>query len=162
MSFNSRGAANSPAVLPTSSLLLAFLSTPFAIASFNTSLLRSKRSDPSGVILRHSSIQTRHGTRVGLSSLSRSDHIATQASFSGSESTDVCPGDSLPLHSSSLKRHRWWQRVNLCYWPVHSPLAINHSPRDSDHIVDLEFSGHLVKPRRPPEGRQGFTKRPES
>ena len=38
--------------------------------------------------------------------------------------------DSLPLHSSSLKRHWWWwQMVNWCRWPVHSPLTISSSPR---------------------------------
>ena len=107
-SFDSCGIANSPAALPTSSLLLAFLSTSFAIASFNTSLLRSKRSDPSGVVVRHSSILTRQGVRVGLCSLSRSGRIATRASCSGSESFEIRPGESLRPHSSSLKRHCWW------------------------------------------------------
>ena len=58
-SFDSCGAVYSPAVFPTSSRLLAFLSTSFAIASFNTSLLRSRRSASSGVVLRHSSILAR-------------------------------------------------------------------------------------------------------
>ena len=59
------------------------------------------------------------------------------------KSFDICPCDPLPLHSSSLKRHWWWwQPVNLCCRLVHTPLAINHSTRDSDHIVD----GLLVPP----------------
>ena len=53
--------ANSPAALPTSSLLLTFFSTSFAIASFNTAILRSKRSDLSGVDFRQFSILTRQG-----------------------------------------------------------------------------------------------------
>ena len=80
---------------------------------------------------------------MSLCSLSRSDRIATLAFCSGSEGFDVWPGDSLPLHSSSLKRHQWWwQRVNLCCRPVYSPLAINHFPPDSDHIVN-GFCVHL-------------------
>ena len=48
--------------------------------------------------------------------------------------------DSLPLHSSSFKRHWWlWHRVNLCLWSVHSPLAISNPLRDSDHTVDCFF-----------------------
>ena len=78
--------------------------------------------------------------RVGLSSLSTFDRIATQASCSGSEGFDICASDSLPLHSSSLKRHWWWwQLVNLYRRPVHSPLTVNDSLRDSDHVVDGFF-----------------------
>ena len=78
---------------------------------------------------------------MSLCSLSRSDRSATQASCSGTESLNVCSGDSLPLHSSSLKRHWWWwwQRANLCHQPVHSPLAISNSPRNSDHIADCFY-----------------------
>ena len=80
------------------------------------------------------------GIGVGLSSLSRSDRIVSPASCRCSEGFDVCPGDSLPLNSSSLKRHWWWrQSVNLCHQPVYSPPAINDSPRDSDHVVDGFF-----------------------
>ena len=61
-SFNSCGAATSPAVFPTSFRRLAFLSTSCASASFHTSLLRSRRSAPSGVVLRHASILTRQGS----------------------------------------------------------------------------------------------------
>ena len=88
-SFDSCGIANSPAALPTSSLLLTFLSTPFAIASFNTSVLQALR-DPSGVVWRQTWILTGR-------SLSRSDRIATQASCSGPEGFNVCPGDPLCL-----------------------------------------------------------------
>ena len=48
------------------------------------------------------------GVRVLLCSLSRSDRIVTKASCSGTEGLNVCSGDSLPLCSSSLKRHWWW------------------------------------------------------
>ena len=61
MSFYSCGTVNSPAVLSITSLLLTFLSTSFASASFNTSLLRTRGSAPSGVVLRRSSILTRQG-----------------------------------------------------------------------------------------------------
>ena len=72
--------------------------------------------------------------------MSRSDPIATWASCSGTEALNVCSRDSLLLHSSSLKRRWWWwQGVNLCRWPVHSPLSISNSPRDSDHIVNCPF-----------------------
>ena len=57
-SFDSCG-ANSPAVLSISPLPQTFLSTSFESASFNTSLLRSGHSAPSGVVLRHSSILAR-------------------------------------------------------------------------------------------------------
>ena len=60
--FNSRSTANSPAVLRSSLPLLTFLSTSFACVSFNTSLLRSGRSAPSGVVLRQSSILARQGS----------------------------------------------------------------------------------------------------
>ena len=53
---NSGGTANSPVVLPMSTL-----STSFASAPSNTSLLRSTRSAPSGVVLRDSSILARQG-----------------------------------------------------------------------------------------------------
>ena len=109
-----------PVVLPTlllyfySSLLLTFLPTSFANASFNTSLLRSKRSAPSETLLNPDT------ARVGVSlcSLSRSDRIATRASCSGTEGLNVCSRDSLPMHSTSLNWHWWWwQRVSLCRWP---------------------------------------------
>ena len=67
------------------------------------------------------------------------DRIATQASCKGTESLNVCLGDSLPLYSSSLKRHWWSQGVNLCHRPVQSPLSISNSPRDSDRIVECFF-----------------------
>ena len=78
------------------------------------------------------------GVGVTLCSLSRSDCIANQASCSGTKGLNVCSRDSLPLHSSSLKRHWWWwQRVNfVSRGPAHSPVAISNSPRDSNHIVD--------------------------
>ena len=58
-SFDSCGAANSPAVLSISPLPQTFLSTAFASASFNTSLLRSGHFAPFGVVLRRSSILAR-------------------------------------------------------------------------------------------------------
>ena len=61
-SFDSCGAADSLAVLSISSLLRTFLSTSFAGASFNTSLLRSTRSAPYGVVLIHSSMLARQGS----------------------------------------------------------------------------------------------------
>ena len=50
-SFDSRGAANSPAVLTISPLLQTFLSASFANASFNTSRRRSGHFAPFGVVL---------------------------------------------------------------------------------------------------------------
>ena len=91
------------------------------------------------------------GVGVSLCSLSRSDRIATRASCSGTEGLNVCSRDSLPLHPSSLGRHWWlWQRVNLSYRPVHSPLSISNSPRDSDRIVD-KFSVPPVLMFYPPD-----------
>ena len=82
MSFNSCGTAKSPAALPASSLLLMFLSTSFASASFNASLLRSRRSAPSGVSHFETFLNPdAAGVREGLSSLSRSDRVATRAFF---------------------------------------------------------------------------------
>ena len=95
LSFDSCGIVNSPAALPTSSLLLTFLSTSFAIASFNNSLPRSKRSDPSGVVLTHSLILTRQGSEWACARFP--DLIAFQPGHPAvvSEGFDVCPGDSL-------------------------------------------------------------------
>ena len=58
-SFDSCCAANSPAVLTISPLPQTFLSTAFASASLNTSLLRSGHFAPFGVVLRRSSILAR-------------------------------------------------------------------------------------------------------
>ena len=72
---------------------------------------------------------------MSLRLLSRFDRIATRAPCSGTEALSVCSRDSLPLYSSSLKRHWWWwQGVSFCRWPVHNPFSISNSPRDSDHM----------------------------
>ena len=113
------GSANSPAVLPMSSLLLTFLSTSFASASFNTSLLRFRRSAPTGVVLRHSSVLTLMALQPGRPA--------------------VVPQASMSVLVILTKHWWWWQWVHLCQRPVRSPLAVNNSPRDSDHIVDGLF-----------------------
>ena len=91
-------------------------------------------------------------------SLSRSGRITTRASCSGSEGFEIRPGESLRPHSSSLKRHCWWwQRVNLCHRPVHSPLSINISPRNSDHFVDGFFVPPVLLFHSPDLARSEYT-----
>ena len=58
----------------------------------------------------------------------------------------------------SLKRHWWWwHRVNLCCRPVYSPLAIDFSPRDSDHIEDGFFVPPVLLYYPPDLSRSEYT-----